>query len=34
MVVDKHPEALKEDELPFWRSPDQIVEVPLRRAWW
>jgi uncharacterized protein (DUF4213/DUF364 family) len=27
MVVDKHREALKEDELPFWRSPDQIIEV-------
>ena len=26
-VVDKHPEALKEDELPFWRSPEQILET-------
>jgi uncharacterized protein (DUF4213/DUF364 family) len=26
-VVDKHPEALKPDELPFWRSPDQATEV-------
>ena len=26
-VVDKHPEALKEDELPFWRSPEQAAET-------
>jgi len=26
-VVDKHPEALKEDELPFWRAPEQAVET-------
>jgi uncharacterized protein (DUF4213/DUF364 family) len=26
-VVDKHPEALKPDELPFWRSPEQATEV-------
>jgi uncharacterized protein (DUF4213/DUF364 family) len=26
-VVDKHPEALKPDELSFWRSPDQVTEV-------
>lgn len=26
-VVDKHPEALKTDELPFWRSPEQATEV-------
>jgi uncharacterized protein (DUF4213/DUF364 family) len=27
MVIDKHPEALKEDELPFWRSPEQAAEA-------
>ena len=26
-VVDKHPEALKEDELPFWRGPEQATET-------
>lgn len=26
-VVDKHPEALKPDELPFWRPPEQAVET-------
>ena len=26
-VVDKHREALKEDELPFWRPPEQATEV-------
>ncbi len=26
-VVDKHPEALKPDELPFWRSPENAIEV-------
>jgi uncharacterized protein (DUF4213/DUF364 family) len=26
-VIDKHPEALKEDELAFWRSPEQAVDV-------
>lgn len=26
-VVDKHPEALKEDELPFWRGPEQAAET-------
>jgi uncharacterized protein (DUF4213/DUF364 family) len=26
-VVDKHREALKPDELPFWRSPDRATEV-------
>lgn len=26
-VVDKHPEALKEDELPFWRPPEQARET-------
>ncbi len=26
-VVDKHPEALKEDELPFWRPPEQVAET-------
>jgi uncharacterized protein (DUF4213/DUF364 family) len=26
-VVDKHPEALKEDELPFWRAPEQAAET-------
>jgi uncharacterized protein (DUF4213/DUF364 family) len=26
-VVDKHPEALKEDELPFWRPPEQAAET-------
>jgi uncharacterized protein (DUF4213/DUF364 family) len=26
-VVDKHREALKPDELPFWRSPEQALEV-------
>ncbi len=26
-VVDKHREALKEDELPFWRPPEQAAEV-------
>ncbi len=30
-VVDKHPEALKPDELPFWRSPEQALET-LSRA--
>lgn len=26
-VVDKHREALKPDELPFWRPPEQVPEV-------
>jgi uncharacterized protein (DUF4213/DUF364 family) len=26
-VVDKHPEALKPDELPFWRPPEQATET-------
>jgi uncharacterized protein (DUF4213/DUF364 family) len=26
-VVDKHPEALKPDELPFWRPPEQVTDV-------
>jgi uncharacterized protein (DUF4213/DUF364 family) len=26
-VVDKHREALKPDELPFWRSPEHAIEV-------
>lgn len=26
-VVDKHPEALKAEELPFWRSPDEAAAV-------
>jgi len=26
-VVDKHPEALKPDELPYWRPPEQVEEV-------
>jgi uncharacterized protein (DUF4213/DUF364 family) len=26
-VVDKHPEALKPDELPFWRPPEQAIET-------
>lgn len=26
-VIDKHPEALKPDEAPFWRSPDQAGDV-------
>jgi uncharacterized protein len=26
-VVDKHPEALKEDELVFWRAPEQAIET-------
>ena len=26
-VVDKHPEALKEDELPFWRPPERAAEI-------
>jgi uncharacterized protein (DUF4213/DUF364 family) len=26
-VVDKHPEALKPDELPFWRPPEQALET-------
>jgi uncharacterized protein (DUF4213/DUF364 family) len=26
-VVDKHPEALKPDELPCWRPPEQVAEV-------
>ncbi len=30
-VVDKHPEALKPDELPFWRPPEQAIET-LSRA--
>lgn len=30
-IVDKHPEALKPDEQPFWRSPAQAAEV-LSRA--
>ncbi|HTY56673.1 MAG TPA: DUF364 domain-containing protein [Candidatus Binataceae bacterium] len=30
-VIDKHREALKPDELPFWRSPNQAGEA-LKRA--
>lgn len=26
-VVDKHPEALKKDELAFWRPPEQAADV-------
>lgn len=26
-VVDKHREALKADELPFWQSPEKAIEV-------
>jgi uncharacterized protein (DUF4213/DUF364 family) len=26
-VVDKHREALKPDELPFWRPPEQALDV-------
>jgi uncharacterized protein (DUF4213/DUF364 family) len=26
-VVDKHREALKADELPFWRPPEEVVGV-------
>lgn len=26
-VVDKHPEALKPDELSYWRPPEQVEEV-------
>lgn len=26
-IIDKHPEALKKDELSFWVSPDSIGEV-------
>lgn len=27
LVIDKHPEALKPDEMAFWRSPDEAIEV-------
>jgi uncharacterized protein (DUF4213/DUF364 family) len=30
-IVDKHPEALKGDEVEFWRAPEQAMEV-LSRA--
>ncbi len=26
-VVDKHPQSLKAEELPLWRSPQQAIEV-------
>jgi uncharacterized protein (DUF4213/DUF364 family) len=26
-VVDKHPEALKPDEMAFWRAPDNALDV-------
>jgi hypothetical protein len=30
-IIDKHPQALKEDERPFWRSPALATET-LRQA--
>ncbi len=26
-IIDKHPDALKSDEIAFWRSPDKVPEV-------
>jgi uncharacterized protein (DUF4213/DUF364 family) len=26
-VIDKHPEALKPDEMAFWRSPEDVIDV-------
>ena len=29
-IIDKHPQALKGDELPFWRSPDKAPDILTR----